>query len=200
MIVAIDGPAGSGKSTTAGEVARRLGYLYLNTGAMYRAVALAFLRTDTRVSPEGAAAVLPTLRLDVRHEEGEMCIFLGDEDVAKAIKRPEVGQMASQVSTLAAVRAKLVAEQRRLGRIYGPDPEVRARRRQAELIAGGTPVSFEAVLAEIRQRDRQDRERALSPLRKADDAIELDTSHRSIDGQVQFVIDRAREREKARTV
>ena len=200
MIVAIDGPAGSGKSTTAGEVARRLGYLYLNTGAMYRAVALAFLRTDTRVSPEGAAAVLPTLRLDVRHEEGEMCIFLGDEDVAKAIKRPEVGQMASQVSTLAAVRAKLVAEQRRLGRIYGPDPEVRARRRQAELIAGGTPVSFEAVLAEIRQRDRQDRERALSPLRKADDAIELDTSHRSIDAQVQFVIDRIREREKARSV
>jgi len=78
------------------------------------------------------------------------------------------------------------------------DPEVRARRRQAELIAGGTPVSFEAVLAEIRQRDRQDRERALSPLRKADDAIELDTSHRSIDAQVQFVIDRVREREKAR--
>ena len=78
------------------------------------------------------------------------------------------------------------------------DPEVRARRQQAELIAGGTPISFETVLAEIRQRDRQDRERALSPLRKADDAIELDTSHRSIDAQVQFVIDRVREREKAR--
>ena len=227
MIVAIDGPAGSGKSTTAGEVARRLGYLYLNTGAMYRAVALAFMRTDTEASPEGAAAVLPTLRLDVRHKEGEMCIFLGDEDVAKAIKRPEVGQMASQVGTLAAVRAKLVAEQRRLGRLDGPDPgvvlegrdigtvvfpeaevkiflvadpEVRARRRQDELIAGGTPVSFEEVLAEIRQRDRQDRERALSPLRKADDAIELDTSHRSIDAQVQFVIDCVREREKARSV
>jgi len=225
LIVAIDGPAGSGKSTTAGEVARRLGYLYLNTGAMYRAVALAFMRTDTEVSPEGAAAVLPTLRLDVRHKEGEMCIFLDDEDVAKAIKRLDVGQMASQVGTLAAVRTRLVAEQRRLGRVYGPDPgvvlegrdigtvvfpeaevkiflvadpEIRARRRQAELIAGGTPISFETVLAEIRQRDRQDRERALSPLRKADDAIELDTSHRSIDAQVQFVIDRVREREKAR--
>ena len=76
----------------------------------------------------------------------------------------------------------------------------KARLRQTELAAGGTPVSVEEVLAEIRQRDRQDRERTLSPLRKADDAIELDTSHRSIDGQVQFVIDRVREREKARSV
>ncbi len=135
--------------------------------------------------------------------------------------------MASRVGMLAAVREKLVAEQRRLGTVYSQDPgvvlegrdigtvvfpdaevkiflvadpEVRARRRQAELAAGGTPIAFEVVLAEIQQRDRQDRERALSPLRKADDAIELDTSHRSIDGQVQFVIDRAREREKARTV
>ncbi len=227
MIVAIDGPAGSGKSTTAREVARRLGYLYLNTGAMYRAVALAFLRADTEASPEGAAALLPTLRLDVRHEEGDMRIFLGDEDVTNAIKRPEAGQMASRVGMLAAVREKLVAEQRRLGTVYGQDPgvvlegrdigtvvfpdaevkiflvadpEVRARRRQTELAAGGTPVSVEEVLAEIRQRDRQDRERTLSPLRKAGDAIELDTSHRSIDGQVQFVIDRVREREKARSV
>ncbi len=135
--------------------------------------------------------------------------------------------MASRVGMLAAVREKLVAEQRRLGTVYGQDPgvvlegrdigtvvfpdaevkiflvadpEVRARRRQTELAAGGTPVSVEEVLAEIRQRDRQDRERTLSPLRKADDAIELDTSHRSIDGQVQFVIDRVREREKARSV
>ncbi len=227
MIVAIDGPAGSGKSTTAREVARRLGYLYLNTGAMYRAVALAFLRADTEASPEGAAALLPTLRLDVRHEEGDMRIFLGDEDVTNAIKRPEAGQMASRVGMLAAVREKLVAEQRRLGTAYSQDPgvilegrdigtvvfpdaevkiflvadpEVRARRRQTELAAGGTPVSVEEVLAEIRQRDRQARERTLSPLRKADDAIELDTSHRSIDGQVQFVIDRVREREKARSV
>ena len=194
---------------------------------MYRAVALTFLRTDTEASPEGAAALLPTLRLDVRHEEEDMRIFLGDEDVTNAIKRLEAGQMASQVGMLAAVREKLVAEQRRLGTLYGQDPgvvlegrdigtvvfpdaevkiflvadpEVRARRRQTELTAGGTPVAFEAVLAEIQQRDLQDRQRALSPLRKADDAIELDTSHRSIDGQVQFVIDCVREREKARTV
>ncbi len=194
---------------------------------MYRAVALTFLRADTEASPEGAAALLPTLRLDVRHEEGDLRIFLGDEDVTNAIKRLEVGQMASQVGMLAAVREKLVAEQRRLGTLYGQDPgvvlegrdigtvvfpnaevkiflvadpEVRARRRQDELAADGTPVAFETVLAEIQQRDRQDRQRALSPLRKADDAIELDTSHRSIDGQVQFVIDCVREREKARTV
>ena len=124
MIVAIDGPAGSGKTTTAREVARRLGYLYLNTGAMYRAVALAFLRADTEASLEGAAALLPALRLDVRHEEGNMHIFLHDEDVTNAINRPEVGQMASQVAKLAAVRTKLVAEQCRLGTIYGQDPGV----------------------------------------------------------------------------
>ena len=190
---------------------------------MYRAVALAFLRAETDASPEGAAAVLPTLCLDVRYEEGAMRILLNGEDVTQAIKQPEVGTMASRVAKLAAVREKLVAEQRRLGTIYGQDPgvvlegrdigtvvfpeaevkiflvadpQVRARRRQAELAAAGTSVPYETVLSEIRQRDRQD----LSPLRKAEDAIELDTSHRSIDGQVQFVIDRVRERENAGTV
>lgn len=227
MIVAIDGPAGSGKSTTAREVARRLGYLYLNTGAMYRTVALAFLRADTEVSPEGADAVLSTIRLDVRREAGDLRLFLGGEDVTKRIAQPDVAQMASRVGALAAVRAKLVAEQRRLGRLYAQDPgvvlegrdigtvvfpeadvkifmiadpAVRARRRQAELAAAGTLVPVETVLAEIEQRDRQDRERALSPLRKADDAIELDTSRRSIDAQVQVVVDLVREREKTRLV
>ena len=194
---------------------------------MYRAVALAFLNAGAGASPEGAAALLPSIHLDVRYEEGDMHIFLGDEDVTQAIRRSEVGKMASHVGKLAAVREKLVAEQRRLGTIYGQDPgvvlegrdigtvvfpeaevkiflvadpEMRARRRQAELAEAGTAVPFETVLSEILQRDRQDRERALSPLRKADDAIELDTSHRSIDGQVAFVIDRVREREKARRV
>ena len=227
MIVAIDGPAGSGKSTTAREVARRLGYLYLNTGAMYRGVALAFLKTGSDASPDAADALLPELRLDLRYDGGDMRILLNDEDVTRAIRQPEVGQMASRVGKLAAVRQKLVAEQRRLGTHYGQDPgvvlegrdigtvvfpdaevkifliaepEVRARRRQAELAAAGTSVAFETVLAEIQQRDRQDRQRALSPLRKADDAVELDTSDRSIDEQVAFVIDCVRERENARTV
>ncbi len=222
MIVAIDGPAGSGKSTTARAVAERLGYLYLNTGAMYRTVALAFLRAGAEVSAESAAVVLPTVELDVRYEGGTMHMLLGGEDVTHELARPEVGQGASDVGTLAVVRKKLVAEQQRLGRLYRhdpgvvlegrdigtvvfpdadlkifmiADPEVRAQRRYDELTARGLGARFEDVLAEILERDRQDRERALSPLRKADDALELNTTHRSIDAQVQFVVDRVRERE-----
>jgi cytidylate kinase len=153
--------------------------------------------------------------------------LLDDEDVTDALGRPDVGEGASRVGQLAAVRERLVAEQQRLGRRYRrdpgvvlegrdigtvvfpdadvkifmvADPEVRARRRQAELVARGVPASFDVVLAEILQRDRRDRERALSPLRKADDAVELDTTGRSVDAQVQFVIDRVRERGDLRAV
>lgn len=221
MIIAIDGPAGSGKSTTARAVAERLGYLYLNTGAMYRAVALAFLQRGVVATPEEAAILLPALRLDVRYDAGAMRVLLDDEDVTDELGRPEVGQGASRVGQFADVRARLVAEQQRLGRRYRrdpgvvlegrdigtvvfpdadvkifmvADPAVRARRRQAELVARGVPASLDDVLAEILQRDRQDQERTLSPLRKADDAVELDTTGRSIDDQVQFVVDRVRER------
>ena len=208
-------------------MAERLGYLYLNTGAMYRAVALAFLRTDAEFSPERVAALLPTVHLDVRYEGGTMHMLLNDEDVTDELGRPEVGQGASTVATLAAVREKLVAEQQRLGRLYRrdpgvvlegrdigtvvfpdadikifmvADPEIRARRRHAELTARGLATPLDEVLVEIIERDRQDRERALSPLRKADDALELDTTHQSIDAQVQFVVDRVRERENRRVV
>jgi len=224
VIVAIDGPAGSGKSTTARSVAARLGFFHINTGAMYRAVALAFLRLETAATPEGAAALLPALKLDVRYEQGRQRLWLDGEDVTDALNHPDVGRMASRVATLAPVRERLVAEQRRLGRRYGADPgvvlegrdigtvvfpeahvkifmvadpAVRAQRRQDELAASGTHVSIASVLEEIQERDRQDRQRALSPLRRAPDAIELDTTHRSIEAQVQFVVDRVRERDQA---
>ena len=227
MIVAIDGPAGSGKSTTARAVAERLGYFYINTGAMYRAVALAFLRAGVAASPEQAAALLPTLQLDVQYESGTMHVLIEGEDVTGELGRPEVGQGASAVARLSAVREKLVAVQQRLGHRYrrgpgvvlegrdigtvvfpdaevkifmGADAEVRAQRRHAELVSRGLSAAFETVLEEILQRDRQDRERALSPLRKADDAIALDTTHRSIEAQVQFVVDRVREREDRQEV
>ncbi len=218
MIITIDGPSGSGKSTTARAVARRLGYLYLDTGAMYRAVALAFLRADAAATPEAAAELLPGLRVDVRYEDGDMRVFLDREDVTGAIRSQEVGTMASRVSKLAAVREKLVREQRRIARereqseggvvldgrdtgtvvfpdadlkIYmQADAEVRARRRQAEYAERGRPVPYEEVYREIVERDRQDRERALAPLRKADDAVELDTTHRTIEEQVDFVVKR----------
>lgn len=228
LIVAIDGPAGSGKSTTARALAERLGYLYLDTGAMYRAVALAFLRAGAAPGASGAAAVLPQLRLDVAHVDGAMHVLLDGEDVSEGIRRQEVGAMASRVSTLPAVREKLVAEQRRIvrdheaqgggvvldGRDIGTvvfpdadlkifmvaDAETRARRRAAELREHGRAASEEEVLADLLQRDRQDQQRALAPLRKAEDALELDTTDRSVEDQVRFVFDKVVERLNERAV
>jgi cytidylate kinase len=219
VIIAIDGPAGSGKSSTARAVSRELGLLYLDTGAMYRAVALAFLRAGRSATPEAAAAVVPGLRIEVDHVNGRMHVFLDGEDVTTAIRQPEVGTMASRVSTLRTVREKLVAEQRRIGRSHPDgvvldgrdigtvvfpdadlkifmvaDPAVRARRRLRDLEAQDVDASFEEVLREIEARDRQDRERALAPLRQADDALMLDTTDRDFEDQVQFVVRHARER------
>ncbi|MFQ5569016.1 MAG: (d)CMP kinase [Rhodothermales bacterium] len=227
MIVAIDGPAGSGKSTTARAVARELGYVYLDTGALYRAVALAFLQTETDPYSQDAARHLRSQNIDVYYERGEMRLRLNGEEVSEKIRHPEVGKMASRVGTLPVVREMLVAQQRRIGKAYADapgvvlegrdigtvvfpdadvkifmvaDPEVRARRRQAELAEQGTHVTQEQILAEIQQRDRQDVERTLSPLLKADDAVELNTTGCSFDEQVQFVIDRVRERERRSAV
>lgn len=222
LIVAIDGPAGSGKSTTARRVARQLNYLYLDTGAMYRAVALAFIRAGRQPSRAEAAEFVPSLRIEMEYRDSELRVLLNDEDVTSAVRTSEVSDMASRVSALPVVREKLVAEQRRIARRYeregggvvldGRDigtvvfpaadvkvfmtaePEERARRRYEEMQKKGETVSFNEVLERIRQRDRQDRERDLSPLRRASDAIELDTTSRSIEDQVHFVIDRVRER------
>jgi cytidylate kinase len=225
LIVAIDGPAGSGKSTTARRVAKETGYLYLDTGAMYRATALAFLRRDREATSEAARAVLPDVQLGVKHERGEMRILLGDDDVTRAIRTPAISRLTSTISELRPVREKLVEEQRRIarrfvseegggvvidGRDIGTvvfpdadvkvfvvaDPEVRARRRKRDLEADEVSVSFEEVLADIKERDRQDRRRDIAPLRRAEDAIELDTTHRSVEEQVQFVVDRIRERRR----
>ncbi len=227
MIITIDGPASSGKSTTARAVARRMGYLYLDTGAMYRAVALAFLRAERPPTAEAASELLPGLRIDVAYADNAMRVRMDGADVTAAIRTAKVGEMASQVSTLRAVREKMMREQRRIagerqaaeggvvldGRDMGTvvfpdadlkiymvaDPEVRARRRQREYERQGQLVAFEEVLDEIKRRDRKDRERDIAPLRKADDAIELDTTDRSIEEQVEFVVDRARKRQAAGT-
>lgn len=225
MIVAIDGPAGSGKSTTARRVAKETGYLYLDTGAMYRATALAFLRRDREATSEAARAVLPDVQLGVKHERGEMRILLGDDDVTRAIRTPAISRLTSTISELRPVREKLVEEQRRIARRFASeegggvvidgrdigtvvfpdadvkvfvvaDPEVRARRRKRDLEADEVSVSFEEVLADIKKRDRQDRRRDIAPLRRAEDAVELDTTHRSVEEQVQFVVDRIRERRR----
>lgn len=217
MIVTIDGPAGSGKSTTAQRAAVHLDYVYLDTGAMYRAVALGFLRAGAPASPEGADQVLPRLDVDVTYREGNMQVFLGDEEVTDRIRTAEVGAVVSDISTLAAVRNYMVEEQRRIGRehaeVHGgvvldgrdtgtvvfPDAPVkifmvadideRARRRKQEYEAAGEDISFEEVRTEIEERDRQDRNRDIAPLRRAEDAVLLDTTNRTIADQVAFVVD-----------
>jgi cytidylate kinase len=217
VIVTIDGPAGSGKSTTARRAAEALAYVYLDTGAMYRAVALGFLRADAPPTPDGAAAVLPSLRVDVRYDGPHMRVFLDEEEVTAQIRSPEVGQTVSDVSTLAAVRTYMVEEQQRIGRaqdkIHGgvvldgrdtgtvvfpkadlkifmvADLDERARRRQQEYAESGDERSLDEVRAEIAKRDRQDRHRDLAPLRRAADAVELDTTDYTIAEQVAFVVD-----------
>lgn len=191
---------------------------------MYRALALALLRQDPTLDPQRAKEALARTQLRVVWERGALRVFLDDEDVTEAIRTPEVSQAASRISTWPEVRARLLEEQRRIGRAweqaYGgvvldgrdigtvvfpeaevkvflvADPEERARRRQRELAARGQKVPLEQVLSEIRQRDAQDQQRTLAPLRKAEDAVELDTTSLSIDEQVQRVYELIRERQR----
>ena len=220
MIVTIDGPAGSGKSTTARRVAAQLNYVYLDTGAMYRAVALAFLRADAPATPDGADRVLPALDVDVTYRDDTMHVFLGDEEVTDQLRTAEVGAVVSDISTLAPVREYMVEEQRRIGKeqaeIHGgvvldgrdtgtvvfpnadvkifmvADVDERARRRLKEYEAAGEDISFDEVRAEIEERDRQDRNRDIAPLRRAEDAEVLDTTDCTIAEQVTFVVDRVK--------
>lgn len=220
MIVTIDGPAGSGKSTTAHRAAARLEYVYLDTGAMYRAVALGFLRAEAPATPSGAEAVLPSLTVDVEYRGDTMQVFLGDDAVTDRIRSAEVGRIVSDISTLAPVREYMVEQQRRIGRAQAArhggvvldgrdtgtvvfpkapvkifmvaDIDERARRRLQEYEAAGEEVTFEEVRAEIEKRDQQDRTRDIAPLRRADDAIIFDTTDCTIAEQVDFVVDRVK--------
>jgi cytidylate kinase len=196
-IVAIDGPAGAGKSTVARAVAAELGFTYLDSGAMYRAVALASLRRGAE-----PAAIAPALTIDLGDR-----VLLDGEDVTAAIRTPEVSEAASKVAADPAVREAMVAEQRRLmsagdwvaegrdiGTVVAPhaevkvfltaDPRERARRRSAEL-----GVDLETVLAEQTIRDERDRSREHSPLEAAEGAVELDTTGLDVPGVVQRIVD-----------
>lgn len=208
-VVAIDGPVGSGKSTVARRVAGRLGYLYLDTGAMYRAVGL--LATEAGVQLGDEAAVLPVAAAAELRFDGDGRLFAGDRDVSTAIRTLEMGAAASVVSALPGVRRLLVERQRTLGsgadivmegRDIGtnvfPDagvkvfltarPEIRAARRAEELRANGEDVDVAEVLAALLERDRRDSEREVAPLRRAADAVEVDTSALTLDEVVAAVV------------
>jgi cytidylate kinase len=208
-VVAVDGPVGSGKSTVARRVAGRLGYLYLDTGAMYRAVGL--LATEAGVDLADEAAVLPVAAAARLRFDDDGRLWAGDRDVSGLIRSLEMGAAASVVSALPGVRRLLVERQRELGsgadivmegRDIGtnvfPDaevkvfltarPEVRAARRAAELRAKGDDVDEDEVLAALIERDRRDSEREVAPLRRADDAVEVDTTGLSLDEVVDAVV------------
>ncbi len=213
-VVTIDGPAGAGKSTVAKNLARRLGYSLLDTGAIYRSVALV---ARQRAIPWDDAARLAEVARDLAIEfkfVGDLnSTFVAGEDVSSAIRMPEISQGASQVSAHGPVRAALLELQRRLGSsggvvVEGRDTgtvvfphadakfflsasdEERARRRVEELRLAGKPVAYDETLAEIRERDHRDSSRDVAPMKAADDAVVIDSSRMSIDEVVDAMVAR----------
>ena len=208
--IAIDGPSGAGKSTLAKRLAKELGYIYVDTGAMYRSIGLYALRQG--VDPKNADAVqalLPDIQLDIRLQDGSQHVYLNGEDVSTDIRAEAVGMAASAVSAHPAVRAFLLDTQRNLakgqnilmdgrdiGTVVLPDatvkifltasPEARAERRRKELEEKGKPADFATVLADIEQRDYQDTHRAVAPLKQAEDAVLVDSS--DIDFEQTFAL------------
>lgn len=216
IVIAIDGPAASGKSTTAKLVAERLGYIHIDTGAMYRAMTLKILERAVSVMDRnlvGSIAENSEVRLENRN--GKLVILLDGNDVSKKIRTPEVTSHVSLVSSYPEVRKVLVREQRKMsleggvvlegrdiGTVVLPDADLkifmvasiaeRAKRRMTELHSSGFPVSSEELEREIEERDRKDASRETSPLSRAEDAFELDTTTLSIAQQVEFIVERAR--------
>jgi cytidylate kinase len=222
LIIAIDGPVGSGKSTLARRVADMLGYLYIDTGAMYRAVALKAMRgnvaLDIRAGDDTVVALARDTRIDLRANNGAQQVLLDKEDVTAAIRTPDVAQGASKVAVNPGVRHVLVAEQRRAGEAGGvvmegrdigsvvfPDaelkifltasPEIRAERRWREHQQKGDAIDLARTLQEIRERDKRDRERATSPLVRAEDAVLVDSTGMEPEEVARLVVMLARERQ-----
>jgi cytidylate kinase len=219
LVIAIDGPVGAGKSTVAKLVARKLGYLYVDTGAMYRAVALKALRLGMDINDPIVMAMLAEAT-DIQLQQqgdGSVRVFLDGEDVTEAIRTPEVSEASSIVSAHEGVRKVLAERQKAMAKLGGvvmegrdiqtviaPDAEVkifltasleeRAKRRWLELQQKGISVSYEEVLQEVKERDERDKTRAIAPLRKAPDAVEIDTTGMTPEEVAEKIVELARKR------
>lgn len=206
--IAIDGPAGAGKSTLARKIAGEMGFIYVDTGALYRTVALYLLREGIAASQtDMVEKALKNIRVDIRFEDGVQQVYLNGEKVSDLIRTPQVSMMASSSSALPCVRQFLLEQQRQMARAHdvvmdGRDigtvvlpeadvkifltasPEERARRRYEELVEKGQRVTFEEVLRDMRQRDAQDENRAVAPLKPAEDALRVDTTGETLEQSV----------------
>ncbi len=216
--IAIDGPAGAGKSTIAKMVAKELGFIYVDTGAMYRAMALYMINNGIDASDAGKiSATCQSADITIRHENGAQKVFLNGEDVTEAVRREEVGKMASASSVNGDVRKKLVELQQKLaattdvvmdgrdiGTVVLPDADlkvfltasskVRAERRFKELTEKGALCDINVIEKDIIDRDYQDSHREISPLKQADDAVLVDSSFMTIDEVAQKIIGLYREK------
>lgn len=216
--VAIDGPAGAGKSSLARAAAKELGFLYVDTGALYRTIALGLLRAGIDIADTNAVEnALKTLKADLKFIDGEQRVFLDGEDVSDKIRTPEVSMMASASSALPAVRAYLLDKQRLLaknndvlmdGRDIGTvvlpnatvkifltaSPEERARRRYLELQAKGATDTYEQVYEDMVKRDYNDSHREIAPLKPAEDSVIVDTTGLEIEQSLELIIKTVRER------
>ena len=210
--VAIDGPAGAGKSTIAKDVSKRLGYIYVDTGALYRAVGLHMLRRGiTAAEPERVEAELKNIDVTIHFQDGNQLVLLNEEDVSGLIRTPEVSMAASTFSALPSVREFLfdlqqelaahnnvVMDGRDIGTVVLPkaqvkifltaSPEERARRRLKDLEEAGKAISYEEVLKDVKERDYNDSHRAISPLLPAADAVHFDNTGYTLEQSVEKIL------------
>lgn len=217
IVVAIDGPAGAGKSTIAKLAAERLGYAYIDTGAMYRSVAWRFLQTGKPFDEAFISQLANTMVIQFRPEARVNRVFVDGQEVTDAIRSAEVTANVSRVAAIGAVREAMVEQQRRMGDAGGvlmdgrdigtvvfpnaqlkifltASVEERAQRRYKELLAKGEQVDLAQLQQDITDRDKQDSERAIAPLRQAEDALLLDTSHMNIEQVTEKILQLVEER------